>query len=89
MRRTARAGTVPTVGVVFSGRDKACPDLCTGTSIKADKHAKNLIALLGLDSFMVLTPYQNVAGVRYIDFYIILVLNKIAFAEIFIREKLN
>jgi hypothetical protein len=39
---------------------------------------------------MVLTPYQNVAGVRYIDFYIILIFKyKIAFAEIFIRDKLN
>jgi hypothetical protein len=29
----------------------------------------------GEEESMVLTPYQNVAGVRYIDFYIILVLN--------------
>jgi hypothetical protein len=28
-----------------------------------------------LEESMVLTPYQNVAGMRYIDFYIILILN--------------
>jgi hypothetical protein len=45
---------------------------------------KNSLATIA-DS-MVLTPYQNVAGVRYIDFNI---KYKITFAEIFIRDKLN
>ena len=35
--------------------------------------------LVVLPDYIVLTPYQNVAGVRYIDFYIILVLNIIVY----------
>ncbi len=47
------------------------------------------VLLVVLPDYIVLTPYQNVAGVRYRFLNNLDIKYKIAFAEICIREKLN